>query len=262
MALISKLEAIGDAIREKTGGTDLLTLDGMAEAIAGIQAGGGGDADDMVMGTITEYSSDNVTTIRDNAFSECGSITAVSFPNATYIGGYAFEKCKKLTSVNLPNVTSSDNYVFTGCEKLKTVNLPKITHVGSYLFSSCKNLTSINLPSVTRLDGQAFGTCEKLETAKIPNVTHISNYSFIRCYSLVALVIEQTDGVCNLVNTDAFSDCYHILGTVNSKYNPEGLKDGYIYVPDALVEDYKAATKWSTYADQIKPLSEYVEVTE
>lgn len=40
MALIEKLNAIGDAIREKTGGTDKLTLDGMVEAIAGIQSGG------------------------------------------------------------------------------------------------------------------------------------------------------------------------------------------------------------------------------
>ena len=45
MALIEKLNAIGDAIREKTGGTDKLTLDGMVEAIAEIQTGaGGGDA--------------------------------------------------------------------------------------------------------------------------------------------------------------------------------------------------------------------------
>lgn len=40
MALIEKLNAIGDAIREKTGGTDKLTLDGMVEAIAGIESGG------------------------------------------------------------------------------------------------------------------------------------------------------------------------------------------------------------------------------
>ena len=31
---------------------------------------------------------------------------------------------------------------------------------------------------------------------------------------------------------------------------------GYIYVQDNLVEQYKSATNWSTYADQIKPLSE------
>jgi hypothetical protein len=35
--------------------------------------------------------------------------------------------------------------------------------------------------------------------------------------------------------------------------------NGYIYVPDDLVDDYKAATNWNAYANQIKPLSEYVE---
>lgn len=42
MALIDKLTAIADAIRGKTGGTALLTLDDMAAAIAGISSGGGG----------------------------------------------------------------------------------------------------------------------------------------------------------------------------------------------------------------------------
>ena len=41
MALTSKLTNIADAIREKTGSTDALTLDAMAEAIAGIESGGG-----------------------------------------------------------------------------------------------------------------------------------------------------------------------------------------------------------------------------
>ena len=31
---------------------------------------------------------------------------------------------------------------------------------------------------------------------------------------------------------------------------------GYIYVPDSLVDSYKTATNWSTYASQIKPISE------
>ena len=40
MALTDKLSAIGNAIREKTGGTDLLTLDQMPAEIANIQGGG------------------------------------------------------------------------------------------------------------------------------------------------------------------------------------------------------------------------------
>jgi len=41
MALTDKLSAIGDAIREKTGGTELLTLDAMPTAISSITTGGG-----------------------------------------------------------------------------------------------------------------------------------------------------------------------------------------------------------------------------
>ena len=43
MALTNKLSAIGDAIREKTGKTALLTLDAMPLEIASIETGGGGE---------------------------------------------------------------------------------------------------------------------------------------------------------------------------------------------------------------------------
>ena len=42
MALIDKLTAIGDAIRSKTGTTNLMTLSQMPELINGIETGGGG----------------------------------------------------------------------------------------------------------------------------------------------------------------------------------------------------------------------------
>ena len=41
MALTNKLSAIGDAIREKTGKTELLTLDQMPVEIKAIETGGG-----------------------------------------------------------------------------------------------------------------------------------------------------------------------------------------------------------------------------
>lgn len=40
MALIDKLTAIADAIRGKTGGTEKLTMDQMAEEVGGLSAGG------------------------------------------------------------------------------------------------------------------------------------------------------------------------------------------------------------------------------
>ena len=41
--------------------------------------------------------------------------------------------------------------------------------------------------------------------------------------------------------------------------NSNGDKDGYIYVPDDMVDTLKADSRWSTYATQIKPLSELPE---
>ena len=50
MALTDKLTAIADAIRAKGGTTDLLTLDGMVEAINAIETGGGAsDVTDSVV---------------------------------------------------------------------------------------------------------------------------------------------------------------------------------------------------------------------
>lgn len=72
MALTDKLSAIGSAIREKTGGTELLTLDAMPVAIQGIQAGGG----ELKMITIAEQ-----TFTRDEADSEV-AITNENFPSA------------------------------------------------------------------------------------------------------------------------------------------------------------------------------------
>ena len=57
----------------------------------------------------------------------------------------------------------------------------------------------------------------------------------------------------------AFNECYHFTGTSHYFYNPDGLKDGRIYVPDDKVDALKTASGWSTYADIIVPLSTLVE---
>ena len=75
-------------------------------------------------------------------------------------------------------------------------------------------------------------------------------------YSIKAVIL-RTDAICTLSNTNAFSSCYHFYGTANSTYNPEGKKDGYIYVPSALIEQYKVATNWVTFADQFRALEDY-----
>jgi hypothetical protein len=66
-----------------------------------------------------------------------------------------------------------------------------------------------------------------------------------------------------LSQKNALENCYHILGTVDSTYNPNGDKDGYFYVPRALLsdddatKDYRRATNWATYASQFRALEDY-----
>lgn len=61
MSVNEKMTAIADAIRAKTGGTDLLSLDAMAAAIAALEVGGGKFGDySVVSGTFTPAS--NIST--------------------------------------------------------------------------------------------------------------------------------------------------------------------------------------------------------
>ena len=39
----------------------------------------------------------------------------------------------------------------------------------------------------------------------------------------------------------------------------DGLQ-GYIYVPKALLEDYKVATNWSVYADKFRAIEDYPDI--
>lgn len=60
MSVNEKMTAIADAIREKTGGTELLGLDAMAQAIAAIKGGGVGEWEhEIISGSFTPTS--NVT---------------------------------------------------------------------------------------------------------------------------------------------------------------------------------------------------------
>ena len=206
---LNDMVALADQIREITGTEDQMSIVDMTNELSN-NAGGGGDIDAMIDGSIEGDITSNVTTVKDHVFRNCTNLTSVNFPSATSIGTYAFRECSNLTSANFPSATS----------------------VESQVLYKCINLTSANFPSATS----------------------IGNFAFWSDYYLVKLILgtKQTT-VSTLANTGAFSNCFHILGTVHATYNPDGLKDGYIYVPLSLVADYRVATNWDTYATQIMP---------
>ena len=200
----------------------------------------------------------NATNISNNMFYYCSSLTSVDIPKAKSVGGYSFNNCLALTKIDLPYVTTVGESAFKECSKLTNVNLPNATTISTYAFQACSLLQSINLPNVKNIKSYVFKECKKLTSVILPNLTSVQNYGFSYCYSLLELLIEQTDSVCALQGAMTFYNSYHFEGTKDTTYNPNGLKDGYIYVPASLLSQYKVATNWTKHASQIVGHQDYV----
>lgn len=124
----------------------------------------------------------------------------------------------------------------------------RVTTVGAYAFQNCSGLTSVSFPNVTSIGDYAFNAAYKLAKADLPKVTSIGQHSFSAANALEALILRNTEKVCSL-RSDAVS------------YTKISSGSGYIYVPAALVDSYKAAANWQNYADQIRAIEDYPEIT-
>ena len=173
--------------------------------------------------------------------------------NVASSGGSDIDKLidGSLTELN-SNATSVRSNAFYNYSKLINVNLPNATDIKSSAFMYCSRLFNINIPNTQKIYDSAFYNCQKLESLYAPRLTNIyDSYVFNACYYLKEILIEQTTSICTLNNINSFDNCYHIKGITHPTVNPNGLKDGYIYVPHTLLTQYKVATNWVTYKSQI-----------
>ena len=183
----------------------------------------------------------SVTSIGNYAFYNCYSLTSITIPNGvTSIGNYAFYNCYSLTSITIPDgVTSIRQYAFMQCYSLTSITIPNgVTMIANDAFGSCSSLSSITIPdSVTSIASSAFKYCYSLTSITIPDsVTSIGQSAFYNCYSVAFYDFSNHTSVPTLASTDAFA---HIPA------------DCQIRVPASLVDAWKAATNWSTYANYI-----------
>lgn len=207
-------------------------------------AGSGGSDTTVEDGLIGQtlsgvYSNDRVTKIGFGAFYACG-LTSGDFPNATSVLGYAFYDNGNCKTLNLPKVTSCNNYSFYKIG-VTDLYLPELTNMGgAYAFGGAGSGKTITLPKLTTVVSNGFRQNSTVTKLDFGAVTSIAANAFFNMYALTTLII-RTSSVCTLAATSALTGCSALTG---------------IYVPDDLVDDYKAASNWSTYANKIKPLSE------
>ncbi len=228
------LTNIADAVREKTGETDLIIPEDMPDKVTECYDAGYDKAkaewmafeDAFIERTISgDYVNDRITTI----------------------GSSVFRECPKLTSVSCASVTYVDARAFYDCALLKTVNLPNVTKFSDYAIYSCRAITSVYLPRLATTASQAMARMAAIKKIELPSIKTISSTCFDRCSALVALILPGST-VATLQGT-AFTNTPIASGT------------GYIYVPSALMEEYKSATNWSTYANQIRAIEDYPDIT-
>lgn len=245
------LTDIANAIRDKKGTSDTYKPSEMANAISNIETGIEpiGTLDITENGTydVTEYATANVNIANDTSEIEKAiitrSITEYHNDTITSIGFFAFHSCTSLAYVNLPKATSLGTSAFNNCTALTSIEIPKVTSITIQTFYGCSTLETLNLPSVKTTGTQGIRNCKKLTKVDFGAVTNIGALTLDSC-SLLDTLIVRTSSVCTLANTSAFSGTKIASGT------------GYIYVPDDLVDSYKTASNWSTYASQIKGISE------
>ena len=136
MTLREVFSSIANAIRSKTGKTDTIKPVDMATEIENIQTGGDNKLAQLVEGTLTTVTADDlagVTEVRQYAF-YYSDLTNITLPdNLTKIGSNAFTFCTLLTSINIPDsVTSIGTSALQYCTELTQITIPdSVTSIGS-----------------------------------------------------------------------------------------------------------------------------------
>ena len=189
-----------------------------------------------VMPALT-FTVDPTVTWLNNIFQYCNipTIKLAGGENVAQMSYFASD-AEQLQSVDFtgfrPNGLADVSYAFQSCGSLTVLNLgglntSKVTNMSS-LGNSCSVLKYVNLSGWT--------------TEALTN-----NSSMFQFSSKLEAVVIDSPSVFRLTNSNAFN------GTpISGNYAIKG----YVYVPDDLVDEYKSATNWATYADAIKPLSE------
>lgn len=177
-----------------------------------------------------------------------GSIVEFKDNVLTKVGEEGLNNRTVLKTIDLPNVTLVDEGGFSHCIALESVNLPKCEEIKGGAFSNDSTavnaLTKMTLPVVRKIGDRAFRMNAGIEILDLPSATSLGNQMFQYCKSLRAIIL-RSETQCSLG--------YNAFDESSVKNGGTGL----IYVPRALLENYKSASYWSLVKNQFRALEDY-----
>ena len=189
-----------------------------------------------------------------SAFSGCSNLASIKLPpNLTSFGQYSFSDCSSLVLDSLSkNVTVISDMAFGGIKQgPENIVLPNLTYLGGGAFTGAAGIKRVlDLGGITQLVGggsiatnsSSFRGCADIEVFIIPDsVTTMGKGAISLLPSLHTLISKS-------MTPPTYTD--------NSLYNLSALTG--IYVPDAAVDAYKAASGWAQeiWASKIKGISQ------
>lgn len=199
---------------------------------------------------------------------------------------FMFYGCSGLTSLNLSNFDTSKvtsmSSMFYGCSGLTSLDLSSfntsITTSMSTMFYNCSGLTSLNLSNFDTSEltsmSSMFYNCSGLTSINVSSF-NTSKVKFMKevfygCSGLTLLDLSNFDLPISATATisSIFTNCNDSVSIFigkDSDSEPQTLittsiglpTNAKIYVPDALVDLYKAAVNWTLYASKIYARSTY-----
>lgn len=239
MSINEKMTAIADAIREKTGDSEKLTLDGMATAISGISTGGADlpeEAFNVTGNCMYRFSYDGWNWFIDNYGSRIKT-SDISNPSSMFFYSSNLENIP--FDINIGKATYIDfEYMFNYCQNLKSI--PKINNKPSVretdnMFNYCQRLRYLpediaDWFSWSYLEAQTtsysgsrsnmFSWCSSLRSIPMDFLSHANpmsnysytylNYGFQNCYTLdelVALPLPYTATYTSNIFNRTFDYC-------------------------------------------------------